>query len=109
MDVLDDILSSLRLRGGVVIDAEFSGDYCVPAQFTPDHFRPWFEVPETLICYHYVRSGRLSVLVDGMDPAMLEAGSIVILPRNDPHRLASDPAAPIVGAQKISWETKHGV
>ena len=38
MDVLDDILSSLRLSGGVVVDAEFAGDYCVPAQFTPEHF-----------------------------------------------------------------------
>ena len=29
MDVLDEILGSLRLTGGVVIDGEFSGDYCV--------------------------------------------------------------------------------
>ena len=34
MDVLDDILNSLRLRGGVVVDGEFSGDFCVPAEFT---------------------------------------------------------------------------
>ena len=37
MDVLDDILSSLRLRGGVVVDGEFSGDFCVAAEFTPGH------------------------------------------------------------------------
>jgi len=109
MDVLDDILSSLRLSGGVVIDAEFSGDYCVPAEFTPNHFKPWFEVPQTLICYHYVRSGRICVLVDGMEPATLEAGSIVLLPRNDPHRLASDPAEPLVDVEKISWVTQQGV
>ena len=29
MDVLDEILGSLRLTGGVVIDAEFTGDFCV--------------------------------------------------------------------------------
>ena len=29
MDVLDDILGSLRLTGGVVVDGEFSGDFCV--------------------------------------------------------------------------------
>ena len=34
MEVLDEILGSLRLTGGVVIDAEFTGDYCVRAQFT---------------------------------------------------------------------------
>jgi len=41
MDVLDDILSSLRLRGGVVVDGEFSGDFCVAAEFTPGHFTPF--------------------------------------------------------------------
>ena len=65
MDVLDEILSSLRLSGGVVIDGEFSGDYCVLAQFTPDHFAPFFPLPETLISYHYVRSGRMLVEVEG--------------------------------------------
>src|SRR5258708_3892350 len=40
MDVLDDILGSLRLSGGVVIDGEFTGDYCVRAQFTPHHSGP---------------------------------------------------------------------
>ena len=38
MDVLDDILSSLRLSGGVVIDGEFSGDFCVAARI---HARPF--------------------------------------------------------------------
>ena len=35
------------------------------AQFTPDHFAPFFPLPETLISYHYVRSGRMIVEVDG--------------------------------------------
>ena len=45
MDVLDEILGSLRLTGGVVIDGEFTGDFCVMAQFTPDHFAPFFPTP----------------------------------------------------------------
>ena len=108
LDVLDEILRSLRLTGGVVIDGAFSGDYCLRAQFTPEHFKPWFEMPETLICYHYVRSGSLTVLVDGFPPARLEAGSIVILPRNDPHRLASD-AEVNADNEKIGWVTEDGV
>ena len=74
MDVLDEILGSLRLSGGVVIDGEFTGEFCVSAEFTPEHFAPFFPVPETLISYHYVRSGRLVVEVDGMAPVTLEAG-----------------------------------
>ena len=36
MDVLADILASLHLTGGVVLDAETSGDWCLSSQFTPE-------------------------------------------------------------------------
>ncbi|MFL6721380.1 MAG: alpha/beta fold hydrolase [Sphingomonas sp.] len=109
MDVLDDILSSLRLTGGVVIDAEFTGDYCVGAEFTPNHCAPWFPMPQRLISYHYVRSGRTLVQVGALPPVLLEAGSIVILPRNEPHRLASGPGLKPADVGEISWITAEGV
>ena len=109
MDVLDEILSSLRLSGGVVIDAEFSGDYCVRAQFTPDHCAPWFPTPQTMISYHYVRSGRAIAQVDGMPPVALEAGTVVILPRNDPHLLSSRTGLQPADVSEISWITAEGV
>jgi len=102
MDALDDILGSLRLSGGVVIDGAFTGDFCVVAQFTPEHFAPFFPVPEKLVSYHYVRSGKLIVEVDGMAPVTLEAGSVAILPRNDPHRLASRVGLAPTDASEIS-------
>ena len=109
MDVLDDILGSLRLTGGVVVDGEFSGDFCVSAEFTPGHFEPFYPVPEKLISYHYVRSGKLVVEVDGLPPRTVEAGGIVILPRNDPHRLASRIGLAPADASAISRITDDGV
>jgi AraC-like DNA-binding protein len=109
VDVLDEILGSLRLSGGVVIDAEFTGDYCVRAEFTPAHCAPWFAMPETLISYHYIRSGGTTVMVEGMPPAELEPGSIVILPRNNAHRLASGSDVPPADVEKVSWTTEQGV
>jgi pimeloyl-ACP methyl ester carboxylesterase/AraC-like DNA-binding protein len=109
LDVLSDILASLRLTGGVVIDGKLSGDFCVLAQFTPDHCAPFFPMPETLIGYHYVRAGRLLVEVDGVPPATVEAGGLAILPRNDPHKLASRSGLPPVDASKVSWVTADGV
>ena len=109
MDVLDEILASLRLTGGVVIDAEFTGEFCVRAQFTPDHCAPWFPMPETLIAYHYVRSGRTIAQVDGLPPVELEAGSIVILPRNVPHLLASRTGLVPADVNEIRWVTADGV
>jgi pimeloyl-ACP methyl ester carboxylesterase/AraC-like DNA-binding protein len=109
MDTLDEILSSLRLSGGVVIDGEFSGDYCVLAQFTPDHFAPFFPEPEKLISYHYVRSGRMLVEVEGLPPTVVEAGGIAILPRNDPHLLASRTGLHPANASEVGWVTADGV
>jgi pimeloyl-ACP methyl ester carboxylesterase/AraC-like DNA-binding protein len=109
MDILDEILSSLRLSGGVVIDGEFSGDYCVLAQFTPDHFAPFFPEPDKLISYHYVRSGRMLVEVEGLPPTMVEAGGIAILPRNDPHLLASRSGLHPANASEVGWVTADGV
>lgn len=109
MDVLTDILGSLRLTGGVVIDGAFSGDFCVRAQFTPAHCAPFFPLPETLISYHYVRSGEMIVQIGDQPPVALDAGTIVILPRNDPHLLASRTGLPPADASEIVWITEDGV
>ena len=109
MDVLDEILSSLRLTGGVVIDGEFGGDFCVRAQFTPDHCAPFFPVPDTLIAYHYVRSGEMVVELDGLPPASVSAGEIVILPHNEPHLLSRRTGLRPVDASDVTWITADGV
>jgi hypothetical protein len=108
MDLLDEILRSLRLTGGVVIDGEFSGDFCILAQFTPKHFAPFFPQPERLISYHYVRSGSLIIEVVGREPQVIRAGSIALLPRNDAHTLASRAGLTPTDAG-IVWITKDGV
>jgi len=109
MDVLDEILGSLRLTGGVVIDGEFTGDFCVRAQFTPNHCAPWFAVPQTLIAYHYIRAGHALVVVEGREPIPLDPGTIVILPRNEPHLLTSRTGLEPADVDQISWITAEGV
>ena len=84
LDVLTDILGSLRLTGGVVIDAEAHGDWCLVSQFTNEHCAPFFPVPGNLIGYHYVRSGHMFAELNGQ-VVSVPAGSVVLFPRNDPH------------------------
>ena len=109
MDVLADILGSLRLTGGVVIDAKLTGDFCVRSEFTPQHFAPFFPTPETLVSYHYVRSGQMVVEVEGVPPVTVRAGEVAILPRNDPHLLESKPGLRPASADDIGWVTEEGV
>ena len=67
-------------------------------------------MPEKLISYHYVRSGRLIVEVDGHAAGDARApATIAILPRNDPHRLASRIGLPPADASEISRVTADGV
>ena len=102
MDVLDDILGSLRLTGGVVIDAELTGDFCLLAQFTPDHFAPFFPQPETLISYHYVRSGHALVEVEGQPDSIENAIEILGVARG---KFSSDRLTTFVGR----FEQRTGV
>lgn len=107
--VLADILSSLRLSGGVIIDGRLSGDFCLNAQFTPEECAPFFPMPETLIGYHYVRSGHALAHASGEPTVELKAGDIVILPRNDPHVLESRRGLRPASPSEISWTTDDGV
>jgi AraC-like DNA-binding protein len=87
-DPLSDLLRTMRLTGGVFLEAEFTAPWCVLAQVAPEDCRP-LPAPAQLIAYHYVLAGRLQLQAEGEPPVALEAGEIVLLPRNDPHRLGS--------------------
>ena len=101
MDVLGDILSSLRLSGGVVVDARVAGDWCMISQFTAERCAQFFPVPGTLIAYHYVRAGELWADVEGYPPVHARPGSVLVFPRNDRHLLYSRPGLEPVDADDL--------
>lgn len=91
MDVLGDILASLRLNGGVVFDARARGDWCIVAKFGPEDCAPYFPVPDSIIAYHYVRKGTIRAQIPGQDAVTVSAGGMVLFPRNDRHLLFTKP------------------
>jgi AraC-like DNA-binding protein len=86
-DAVEDILSAMRLSGGIFVDAEFRGAFSVASHFVKDQCALYFPVTGSLIGYHFVEQGELWVEVDGAPPQKARAGSVVVFPRNDPHRL----------------------
>ena len=108
MDVLGDILSSLHLTGGVVVDARAAGDWCMISQFTAEHCAAYFPVPGTLIAYHYVRSGELWAEVESHPPARARQGSVLIFPRNDRHLLYNRPGLPPIDADDLLTPDEDG-
>jgi AraC-like DNA-binding protein len=89
MDAILDILHSTRLSGGIVLDAEFTAPWCVTSQIGPEDCSPFVPEPANIIAYHYVSEGRVLVEVEGLSPITAAGGELIVLPRNDPHRIGS--------------------
>ncbi len=110
MDTLSDLLSSMRLSGGVFLDGEFWSPWSVWSQIVPEDCAPYFGIPSHIIAYHYVRSGELSCEVAGMEPVTVRAGEIVLLPRNDPHLLhGPEPGKPVNAHQLLMPPDEEGL
>jgi AraC-like DNA-binding protein len=96
MDALSDVLRVIRLTGGVFLEGNLTAPWCVTSHVEPEDCRPHLSNTAAVISFHYVISGRMHVAVDGEPPLEVGSDTIVLLPRNDPHTLASGPGLPAV-------------
>ncbi len=115
MNPLSDVLRSMRLTGGIFLRGEFTAPWCVSARVGPHECEPFGPVPRNIIAYHYVAKGGMQLRVPDRAELQVAAGEIVLLPRNDPHVLASGPGLPVVdvddlvepapdgGLARLSW------
>ncbi|RMH15625.1 MAG: AraC family transcriptional regulator [Gemmatimonadetes bacterium] len=95
VDVIGDVLRTVRLRGTVYFQAEFRA--------------PWgMDINGGEVAnFHLVVEGRCWVSpTDGGDGFWLERGDLVVFPHGDAHRLAHDPAATPVPAERVLRELR---
>ena len=100
-DALSELLRAVRLSGGVFLDAQFSAPWCVSSRIGPEDCRAFGIATEQVIATHYVLDGELWLAVAGESPMRLGAGDLVLLARNDLHRLGSDLSHPTVSADDL--------
>ena len=98
MDALSQLLEVVRLCAGAFLQAELTEPWSIRAQVGPEDCPLPGQIPACLMAYHYVLDGRLWLGLDGQPPLAVGAGEIILLPRNPPHVLSSDPRLP---AQRI--------
>jgi AraC-like DNA-binding protein len=109
-DPLSDALSAVRLTGGVVLDARFTAPWAVNSVVTAEACRPLLNRPAHLIAYHFVLEGYMLVHVGEQPPITVEAGEIVLIPRNDRQTLASSPGlTPVDGHGLVDWSPGRGL
>lgn len=112
MDALSDVLRVMRLTGGVFLHAEFFAPWCISSQVAPEHCAPVLGPASHLILYHYVVEGALRLRVEGDRGELfaLEAGELLLLPRNDPHLMGSDLGLrPVMGREIIQPPSAGGL
>ena len=90
MDALSDMLRVVGLTGGIFLDAKFTAPWCIAGQVSPDMCAPFMAPPSHLVCFHFLVEGRCAIEVDGVEPVKLGEGEVVLLARNELHRIGSD-------------------
>ena len=87
MEMMDEVLSAMRLAGGVILDCELRGEWAIHSSFPAPVCSQFFPVRGSLISYHYVREGELAAHACGHEERKVGAGSILMFPQNVDHRL----------------------
>jgi len=110
MDALSDVLRVAHLTGGVFLHADFFAPWCMSARVAPEHCGPALGPNAHLILYHYVVEGDLRIQIEGENDKdlVIEAGEVVLLPRNDPHLMGSDLSLPPVAGRDIIRPPTNG-
>lgn len=109
MDALSDILRSVRLIGGVFLDARFTAPWCVTASLDASDLKPLLAAtPTQMICYHVVIGGQLILSIEGERPIDVCAGEVLLFPGNDGHILASGPELEPVTAGSLIQPSEDG-
>ncbi len=88
-DPLSDVLRSVRLSGGLFLDAKFTAPWCIRARIGLDECTPFVPGLVQVIGYHVVLEGRMHIATETTSPVEARAGEIVLLPRNDVHIMSS--------------------
>ena len=89
IDPLSEVLRSVRLTGGIFLDAHFTAPWCVHTKILAEDCGAFLVKPPLLIAYHFVIAGKSLLSIEGEPTVEVRAGEIVLLPRNDVHTLAS--------------------
>lgn len=92
MDVLSEVLESVRLDGATYFNGEFSAPWCFRAPRSSLYAPYVSDGQRHVIIFHLLTEGRGYARLDGDGPPVpLGAGDIVIFPHGDPHILGNGP------------------
>ncbi len=76
MDVLNGVLSTMKLSGSIFLESEFTAPWCVTSQLSADDINQMFPEAAHVISYHYLVSGRLRCRIGAQEVEVREGQDI---------------------------------
>lgn len=95
-DVLSDVLRQVRLSGALFLSGEFSAPWAITTPSDGRLCQGYLPEAEQVMLFHLVVSGGCVIERDGAETVYAAAGTAIIFPRGDAHRLASASGLPAV-------------
>lgn len=110
MDVLSEVLKSVKLDGAVFFNGEFSSPWCARQPDACAMASYLSASTKHVIIYHLVTEGRGYARVEQNGHAIsLEAGDIVIVPHGDAHLMGNGPPVkPVDSAEQLRQVLAEG-
>jgi AraC-like DNA-binding protein len=108
MDALSEVIKAAQLSGGVFLHAEFGAPWCLHDELDASLCDPFLRPVTSLIHYHFVVEGSMRVRVEGEAERVVNAGDLVLFPRNTRHYLGSDLTLPPVVGKDVVREPDDG-
>lgn len=111
MDVLSEVLKSIKLDGALFYNGEFSAPWCFRSPTSRLMASYLSADSRHVIVYHLLTEGRGYAQVEGDDrPLPLNAGDLVIFPRGDSHLMGNGtPVTPFDSAQELQRVLAEGL
>jgi len=109
MDVLSEVLKSVKLSGALFFNGEFSAPWCFSSSpsAAKEHF---LSGSGRLIVFHFLTEGRAYARLPGGRKEELTAGDIVIIPHGDTHLLGNgSPEKPVDSFRVFAKDVAKGL
>jgi AraC family transcriptional regulator, alkane utilization regulator len=89
MDILSDVLHTVRLSGAVFFTAEFSSPWALDSPNRELLASIVMPDAECMVLFHILTEGECFVLCKKYPPVKLEAGDVIIFPHGESHTMCS--------------------
>lgn len=89
MDVLSDVLRTIRLEGALFLNGDMRAPWCFQVPRGSDIAQVLRPGAQRMAIFHLVVEGDCWAQVQGGEPIRMHAGEVVAIPQGDPHVLGS--------------------